>query len=40
MTGREEIGAAAEDVEEEMDELLEELSGIADRDALTAAAED
>ena len=38
VTGREEIGAAAEDVEEEMDELLEEISGIADKDALTAAA--
>ena len=38
VTGREEIGAAAEDVEAEMDELLEEISGIADKDALTAAA--
>ena len=37
VTGREEIGAAAEDVEEEI-ELLEEISGIADKDALTAAA--
>lgn len=38
VTGREETGAAAEDVGEEMDELLKEVSEIADKDALTAVA--
>ena len=38
VTGKEEIGAAPEDVEEEMDELLSELTEISDRNALTAAA--
>ncbi len=38
VTGREEVGAAPEDVQEEMDELLEELVDIEDRDALTVAA--
>lgn len=38
VTGREEIGAAPEDVQEEMDELLAELQEISDKDALTAAA--
>ncbi len=38
VTGKEEIGAAPEDVEEEMDELLSELTEISDRNALTAVA--
>ena len=38
VTGREEIGAAAEDVQEEMAELLNELQDIQDANALTAAA--
>ena len=38
VTGREEIGAAPEDVGEEMSELLLELHGIEARNALTAAA--
>ena len=38
VTGIEEIGALAEDVHEEMSELLEELIDIEDKDALTAAA--
>lgn len=38
VTGKEEIGAAPEDVAEEMGELLSELTEIQDRDALTAAA--
>ena len=38
VTGREEIGAAPEDVREEMGELLMELHGVEDRNALTAAA--
>ena len=38
VTGIEEIGALAEDVHEEMSELLEELVDIEDKDALTAAA--
>lgn len=38
VTGKEEIGAAPEDVAEEMDELLSELTEISDRNALTAAA--
>ena len=38
VTGREETGAAAEDGGEEMDELLKEVSEIADKDALTAVA--
>lgn len=38
VTGKEEIGAAPEDVAEEMDELLSELTKISNRNALTAAA--
>lgn len=38
VTGREEIGAAPEDVREEMAELLGELQDVQDADALTAAA--
>lgn len=38
VTGKEEIGAAPEDVAEEMNELLSEFSDVAVRDALTAAA--
>lgn len=38
ITGREEVGAAPEDVSEEMEELLEELWDIPDEKALTAAA--
>ena len=38
VTGKEEIGAAPEDVAEEMDELLSELTEISNRNALTAAA--
>ena len=38
VTGRTEIGAAPEDVAEEMNELLMELQGIEARNALTAAA--
>ncbi len=38
VTGRNEIGAAPEDVEEEVTELLDELHGLSDGDALTAAA--
>lgn len=38
VTGKEEIGAAPEDVAEEMSELLSEFVDVTDRDALTAAA--
>ena len=38
VTGREEIGAAPEDVGEEMNELLLELHGVEAKNALTAAA--
>lgn len=38
VTGKEEIGAPAEDVSEEMSELLEELQDIPNENALTAAA--
>ena len=38
VTGTEEIGAAPEDVQEEMSELLSELQGVSDKNALTAAA--
>lgn len=38
VTGKEEIGAAPEDVSEEMNELLSELTDVADHNALTAAA--
>ena len=38
VNGKEEIGASAEDVPEEMSELLEELQDIPDENALTAAA--
>ena len=38
VTGRNEIGAHPEDVKEEMDELLEELTDIPNEKALTAAA--
>ena len=38
MTGREEIGAAPEDVAEEMDELIAELQEVSDEKALIAAA--
>lgn len=38
VTGRNEIGAAAEDVQEELSELLKELEDIPARNALTAAA--
>lgn len=37
VTGKEEIGAAPEDVAEEMDELLSELKDVPDKDAFTAA---
>lgn len=38
VTGKEEIGAPPEDVQEEMAELLSELKDVPDRNALTAAA--
>ncbi|MBQ2329957.1 MAG: Fic family protein, partial [Oscillospiraceae bacterium] len=38
VTGREEIGAAPEDVAEEMDELIAELQEVTDEKALIAAA--
>lgn len=38
VTGKDEIGAAPEDVADEMAELLEELQSIAPKDVLTAAA--
>lgn len=38
VTGKEEIGAAPEDVAEEMNELLAELQGVSNDKALTAAA--
>lgn len=38
MTGRKEVGALAEDVSEEMSELLEELEGLNENRALVAAA--
>ncbi len=38
VTGREEVGAAPEEVAEEMSELLEELEEVEDKNALTAAA--
>lgn len=38
VTGKEEIGAAPEDVQEELAELLSELENISDQNALTAAA--
>ena len=38
VTGKEEIGASAEDVKEEMDELLAELQDVSSTNALTAAA--
>ena len=38
VTGRNEIGASPEEVEEEMSELLDELSDVPDEKALTAAA--
>lgn len=38
VTGKEEIGASAEDVKEEMDELLAELQDVSSVNALTAAA--
>ena len=38
VTGKEEVGAAPEDVAEEMAELLEEVRGIDPKDILTAAA--
>jgi Fic family protein len=38
VTGKEEIGAAPEDVEEELGELLSELEDVPDKNALTAAA--
>lgn len=38
VTGREEVGAAPEDVAEELSELLEELKSIGPENALTAAA--
>ena len=38
VTGRNEIGASAEDVSDEMNELLDELKDVADEKALTAAA--
>lgn len=38
VTGKEEIGAAPEDVQEELSELLLELKGVPNRNALTAAA--
>ena len=38
VTGMNEVGAAAEDVHEEISELLEELTNVDDKNALTAAA--
>lgn len=38
VTGKEKIGAAPEDVQEEISELLSELQDVADKNALTAAA--
>lgn len=38
VTGRQEIGAAPEDVQEELGELLAELRNVSDQNALTAAA--
>ncbi len=38
VTGKNEIGASPEDVQEEMEELLEELQDVSDQNALTAAA--
>ena len=38
VTGKEEIGAAPEDVQEEISELLTELKEVSDKNALTAAA--
>lgn len=38
VTGREEIGAAPEDVQEEMTEMMDELQDLKQEDALTAAA--
>lgn len=38
VTGKEEIGAAPEDVQEELSELLSELQDVSEQDALTAAA--
>ena len=38
VTGKEEIGASAEDVKEEVDELLAELQDVSSANALTAAA--
>ncbi len=38
VTGRNEVGAAPEDVEVELQELTDDLSGVDDKDALTAAA--
>lgn len=38
VTGREEVGAAPEDVAQEMEELLAEVRDIEDKDVLTAAA--
>lgn len=38
VTGREEIGAAPEDIEEELGELLSELEDVSDKKVLTAAA--
>lgn len=38
VTGKDEVGALPEDVPEEMGELIDELSGITNNDALTAAA--
>ncbi len=38
VTGKEEVGAAPEDVQEELSELLAELIDISERNALTAAA--
>ncbi|MBQ4289633.1 MAG: Fic family protein [Clostridia bacterium] len=38
VTGKDEVGASAEDVQEEMDELIEDLAEIPDEKVLTAAA--
>lgn len=38
VTGKDEVGAAPEDVHEELSELLDELTDIEDKNALTAAA--
>lgn len=38
VTGKEEVGASPEDVAEEMEELLDELLSVSDKNALTAAA--